>query len=509
MVKILGLPFDGFVDKQVEVRQTKLAKTQKSPEDLSVFNSNTAWVRLSSGVDIDSDRATTLSSKLGIPATLIQGAGLARNLVLWGSTVGFTQEGNRAVLDPLRGGVGYGLNNAYGFLTTTDQGLKPPPGITRISCTYKNNGSLKQAVVELKCFSRSQFEAIEAVYLRLGYTMVLEWGHTLWFDNQGTYQRTEGYSIPNILFGRSGDVKPETLQGRIAKNKSTTTNGNYEAMVGKVANYNWTLNEDLSFTIRLDLVSVGDIIDSLKANIAGASETITGNIKVSGNVQNIVSIVVNKEASKINGLLFEMYDEIFKELLETYGTEETQEAVQVANTAIATAPKVEFIKVKYIPIIQEYYTLVDYYYEGLEIYKKRSSYVDSPLSFGGSVRYTSASEEEEARYVELANIFGTTVDNLDDMYNDNEAESADVENFKSKVQAIESYLETLQATGEQANAATIDYLLNQSFPTGVINQALESGYFDVEETIEVPNSKYEIYGGDWGSIIENRLGIDV
>lgn len=507
MVKILGLPFDGFVDKQINIRQTKLAKTQKSPEDLSVFNSSTAWVRLSSGVDIDSTRAEELSSKLGIASSLIQGASLARNLVLWGSTVGFTQTENKAVLDSLRGGIGYGLNNAYGFLTTEDQGLKPPPGITRISCTYKNNGSLKQAVIDLKCFSRSQFEAIEAVYLRLGYTMVLEWGHTLWFDNQGNLQRTEGYSIPNIIFGTSGDIKPETLQERIARNKSTVTDGNYEGMVGKVSNYSWTLNEDLSFSIRIDLVSVGDIIDSLKANIAGASESLTENINVSGSVQNIVSIVVNKEASKINGLLFEMYDEVFKELLAAYGTEETRQAVEVANNAIDTAPKIDIIRDTYIPLLSEYYRYTEYYYEGLEIYKKRSSFVSNPL--GGTVTYSDATPEQQARYREIAGYFQTTVEFLDGMYADNEDESVDVETFKTSLKAIESYFQSLQATGEQANAATINYLTEQSFPSNVIVQALERGYLDIEETVEVPGSRYEITGGAWGTIIENILGIDV
>jgi hypothetical protein len=66
MAKILGLPFDDYVKGQIEIRQKKLAKSQKDPEDLVVFNSNTSWVRLTSGVKIDPDKATTLSEKLNI-----------------------------------------------------------------------------------------------------------------------------------------------------------------------------------------------------------------------------------------------------------------------------------------------------------------------------------------------------------------------------------------------------------------------------------------------------------
>jgi hypothetical protein len=186
MAKILGLPFDDYVKGQIEIRQKKLAKSQKDPEDLVVFNSNTSWVRLTSGVQIDAAKATTLSEKLNITPTEIQGNALAKNLVLWGGVTSFSSvSGNDVTLDPLKGGVGYGINNAYGFLSGPEQGLKPFPGIENITCNYKNNGSLKQAQVKLKCFTRSQFEALEAIYLRLGYTLVLEWGNVNYFNNKG------------------------------------------------------------------------------------------------------------------------------------------------------------------------------------------------------------------------------------------------------------------------------------------------------------------------------------
>ena len=90
MAKILGLPFDDYVDKQVTIRQTKLAKSPKDPEDLVVFNSSTAWVRLSSGVKIETAKALILKDKLGISQDQIVGTGLARNLVLWAGVSSFS-----------------------------------------------------------------------------------------------------------------------------------------------------------------------------------------------------------------------------------------------------------------------------------------------------------------------------------------------------------------------------------------------------------------------------------
>ena len=121
MVKILGLPFDDYVNDQVDVRQAKLAKHQKDPEDLVVFNSNTSWVRLSSAVKVDADKASALDATLGIGVSQIQGIKLAENLVLFGGTTPYPS-GNQGTF---RGGVGYGLDSSYGFLTQTAQGLKP------------------------------------------------------------------------------------------------------------------------------------------------------------------------------------------------------------------------------------------------------------------------------------------------------------------------------------------------------------------------------------------------
>jgi len=100
MVKILGIPFSDYVNDQIEVRQAKLANPQKNPEDLTVFNSNAAWVRLSSGVKLEPDRAKKLSTKLGIAQSLVEGPALAKNLVLWGGVSSFTSASRESCLKP-------------------------------------------------------------------------------------------------------------------------------------------------------------------------------------------------------------------------------------------------------------------------------------------------------------------------------------------------------------------------------------------------------------------------
>jgi len=496
MAKILGLPFDSYVDKQVNIRQAKLAKTQKDPEDLTVFNSNTAWVRLTSGVKIEPDRAKTLSVRLGVTEAQILGTSLSRNLVLWGGVSGFTPSNSGVTLDDRPGGVGYGLNNAYGFLTTPDQGLKPLPGITNISNSYKNNGSLRQAQVHIKCYSRSQFEALEAVYLRLGYTLILEWGNSTWFDNQGNLQQTNAYSIPNILFRDEKNIDPEEVRARLLKNKQDTA-CNYDGMLAKVANYSWTLNEDLSFDIRLDLISVGDIIDSLKANLGGSASTATIQVETSGSIQNLVNIVINKEVSKVNKLFYEMYDEVFKDLLQKYGSLENQKIVQQLDNVEETAPLIKEIQNKYNSYLFEKlykpYVLVK---EAFDIYTNEPDL----QKFKANPRTTELTQQLELRNNIALYYVLTAEGNIADILTD----------YKTKVDTLQNFITKLKPETGQEGKDLLIYLNNSTDPFRDLVRALGTGYLGPDEKYKVEGAKFKDTSANYlfYSILRDHLFIE-
>jgi len=488
MVKILGLPFDDYVDKQVKTRQAKLSNLQRSPEELSVFNSNTGWVRLSSGVKVEPDRAETLSAKLGIGKSSIEGTALARNLVLWGGVSSFSTGSSSVSLDPIKGGIGYGLNSTYGFLSNAEQGLKPPPGITSITCNYKNNGSLKQATVSMKCYTRSQFEAIEAVYLRLGYTMVLEWGNTLWFNNNGEFKQTQAYSIPNILFKDQNDVDPQTIFERLAFNKKATA-CNYDGMLAKVVNYSWTIGSDLSFDIKLELISTGDIIDSLKMNIGGTNtKNLTSQIEVSQSFDNIVAIQVNKEASKLNGFFYELYDEIFKPLLQNYGSPENQKAVEEIDKAVDALDDLEPIRQKYSAALQEFRKYYTYFQEGLAIHERAPYRVQSD----GKKTVRDILPQDQAAWAQIAKNFNVEVSQLLGMYFDETKEDQKIaaERFNASLNAIESYFTGLKSSTDQAVLNSIQGLKTYPVQENII-QALNTGFLIAgTETLKVEGARY-------------------
>jgi hypothetical protein len=63
----------------------------------------------------------------------------------------------------------------YGF---SEFGAQAMPGIISFSSETNNKGSLRFANLQIRANNTKQFEYIEALYLRLGYSMLLEWGNS-------------------------------------------------------------------------------------------------------------------------------------------------------------------------------------------------------------------------------------------------------------------------------------------------------------------------------------------
>jgi lysozyme len=164
-------------------------------------------------------------------------------------------------------------NFAYG-LGGTDFGIQPPPGIISATVDSINRGSIRKANIILKAHNKFQFDLIELLYLRLGFTMMLEWGWDKYLDNNtGKIEQVENTIIEDIWFTSKGISQIEML-GHI-QDRRNKYNGNYDGFFGKVSNFTWNFNPDGSYDISIDLITVGDVIESLKVNtFAKASFTI-------------------------------------------------------------------------------------------------------------------------------------------------------------------------------------------------------------------------------------------
>lgn len=274
---IIGAGFSTFVSDQIKVRQTKNKIATRDTDTLFYQNANTAFLRLSSGVNIgETDTSRAKDYQLynlrfkGEPAT----------------------------------GYGLGGNTAYGWESNSGYGFVPPPGLVSADVKSMNRGSLREANINILCHSMDQFEIIDQLYLRLGYSMLLEWGWSWYFtnpnsDNNNSSQLQRSYhnvATDQYFFNNSSDYISILNQIQDDRSKSC---GNYDAMLGRIVNYSWNLEKDGSYSIVLTMRSVGDVIESLKTNtnLNTANDTADN----TGPALN-----VNSNKSTLNKILYEL-----------------------------------------------------------------------------------------------------------------------------------------------------------------------------------------------------------
>ena len=290
MSNILGENHLPYVQNQIRTRQTILGKPIKDPQDQVWMNARDSWVRLVSSVDIANqniyqlqqtgsnaeDQSLVLVSDSGsefrnnyLNLTGYSGNQLAKELVLHG---GISNN------DDLRFGITQQSTNLpsnmanYGF-GNTEFGPNPMPGITGFNSKTYNNGSLREAEISILAHNKEQFEYIESIYLRLGYTMLLEWGNSIFPKDENTY-------------ASKGDISSLTLKGPFLNGSGDNTyyytrieelreesNGNYDAFLATVKNFSWNYTTSGTYEITLKLISQGSVAESLK--IALPSETVT------------------------------------------------------------------------------------------------------------------------------------------------------------------------------------------------------------------------------------------
>jgi hypothetical protein len=106
--------------------------------------------------------------------------------------------------------------------------------------------------------------------------MMLEWGWDKFINNKGNIQETGNTIIEEKWFTSNGTTQLEML-GYI-QDMRDTYQGNYDGFFGKVSNFTWNFNTDGSYDISIDLITLGDVIESLKVNTFTKAQTIGSRI---------------------------------------------------------------------------------------------------------------------------------------------------------------------------------------------------------------------------------------
>jgi hypothetical protein len=257
MANIVGEGFNPTIIEQINRRQLVYGSSNRTPQELTYLNARTGWCKLVSSVNI------TGTPPRGIKLT---GAKLAEQFVLFNGT---TNESPTTGTEEnyQRYGVWPGTNSpgsdyyAYG-MGGTNFGLNAMPGIISAEIKTETRGSLKTATIKVKANNRNQFDIIDILYMRLGFTLLLEWGNSSYFKNNGTYINAPESLADSFLTGALNYKNAfDTIE-----NKRLASCGNYDAIVGKVVNFQWSFLKDGTYDITITLRSMGDVIESLKTN---------------------------------------------------------------------------------------------------------------------------------------------------------------------------------------------------------------------------------------------------
>jgi len=235
-------------------------------------------IRMSSGVDLKPEASDLLEGgKYENPDDLV-GAGLALRYVLEGGTLinidRKNPDGTKSPVHALRSGFPGSGNRGFGFQygdpliranagTSPDNyGIVPMPGITDANIRTKSAyGSLREAKINFKCHNQRQLEILELLYMRPGYSILLEWGWTTYIDNDGNNTS----KFPHIYEFFDQNVSQEIINKKIIENK-ISTGGNYDGMMGICKNFNYKARPDGGFDCTTEITSTGEIIESLKAS---------------------------------------------------------------------------------------------------------------------------------------------------------------------------------------------------------------------------------------------------
>lgn len=253
----IGSPISKKVVNQLERRRSVIGKTSgKTREDLLYTTSRTGWVKMSSSVNtLDDEEVKRLVQQRGRGS--INGSNL---LAGYNILMGGLLDPNRNLRAGINTSENYNLQAAYNT-DRSSTGLRPMPGITSMNVKSKNTyGTLRQAEVKFMCWTLDDFEAMEKLYLRPGFTMLLEWGHSMYLNERGTLI-TDIETVPNGFFA-NGITSPGIL--RSIRDIRDRSDCNYEGALMVVKNFSWNYTSNGGYDCSVTLISQGEILESLQ-----------------------------------------------------------------------------------------------------------------------------------------------------------------------------------------------------------------------------------------------------
>lgn len=303
--KVIGGPFDKDVLNQLNLRSDIFSKKEnRTDQNIEYLNSRTGWVKLTSSVNAGG------SSEL------------ANKYVFIGGTKGR-----------------FGDNTYSNF--STGLGFRPMPGITGVQIRAINRfGVLKEATITFNCWDVAQLQELELLYMRPGFSALLEWGHSVYYKGAGNFVTTP--STVATMFNE-GTTK-ESLYAEINRLKKDS-GYNYDGIFGFIKNFSWKYRQDGGYDCTTTLISIGEIIESLTIDVG--TGTFPGNEEEEGKVvsptiiEQVFKTIIEKSTTDGIGDVYETLKTKHKSFIENYEKVNGISGLNIAQKAVTITTPVD------------------------------------------------------------------------------------------------------------------------------------------------------------------------
>jgi hypothetical protein len=258
------------------------------------YLSKNSWVRMTSLVNYTSGNQLIPDGEKGklsvVPDGSYNDAELSKKYILEGGTL-YTKTNGSGLDGILRYGVGtpqaaYGGNIDVRPNNSADPdyfrtfGIRPMPGITEMSLrTLGAYGSLFETTVKFYAWDINQLNELEILFMRPGYSVLLEWGWSQYIDydenfvqnftpsNRRNSNLTQTDIYPTIFNGTTINPFEKLSQDDIYLKLEALRKKyrhNYDGMLGYVKNFTWTMMTNGGFECQTTLISMGEAINTVK-----------------------------------------------------------------------------------------------------------------------------------------------------------------------------------------------------------------------------------------------------
>jgi len=267
ITNIIGTRIPLWVLYQLQTRSKRLSSDSRNIRDVLQIANKTGWVRLVSSVDLSKEDEKYF--QINTPTVIQKSEDLAKSYILFGGTSVYKAKTSNEKYSSMQLRSGIGAEGSYGMLGDNEvetHGYRPMPGITDVTIeTQGRLGSVRAANINFKCWDKNQLDIIDALYFKLGFSMILEWGNTMYYKKDNAKLH---YSEDYLLDPFQKDLTKEAILEQIASS-NRKSEGNYDGMVGMVTNFNFSYNNAGGFDCSLKLIGIGVLGDRIKINNTG------------------------------------------------------------------------------------------------------------------------------------------------------------------------------------------------------------------------------------------------